>query len=157
MCKNIEKPFEFFDVTADIGFYSYGNTLEQVFENAGLAMFNVISNTDDIKPVETKEISVTSEDKISLLYDFLEELLFMHEVEFMLFSQFDVAIKKDGENYKLTAAIDGENYKLTAAIKGEEINWEIHERGEEVKAITFHMMDIVKEGNLYKSSVILDL
>ena len=146
MCKNMEKPFEFFDVTADIGFYSYGNNLEEVFENAGLAMFNVISNTDDIRPVETKEISVTSEDKISLLYDFLEELLFMHEVEFMLFSQFEVAIKKDGENYK-----------LDAAIKGEEINWEIHERGEEVKAITFHMMDIVKEDDLYKSSVILDL
>ena len=107
---------------------------------------SVATNTDDIKPVETKEISVTSEDKISLLYDFLEELLFMHEVEFMLFSQFEVAIKKDGENYK-----------LDAAIKGEEINWEIHERGEEVKAITFHMMDIVKEDNLYKSSVILDL
>ena len=118
----MEKPFEFFDVTADIGFYSYGHNLEEVFENAGLAMFNVISNTDDIRPVETKEISVTSEDKISLLYDFLEELLFMHEVEFMLFSQFEVAIKKDGENYK-----------LDAAIKGEEINWEIHERGEEVK------------------------
>ena len=31
------KKFEFFDVTADIGFYAYGNNLNEAFENAGLA------------------------------------------------------------------------------------------------------------------------
>ena len=30
------KKFEFFDVTADIGFYAYGNNLNEAFENAGL-------------------------------------------------------------------------------------------------------------------------
>ena len=27
------KKFEFFDVTADIGFYAYGNNLNEAFEN----------------------------------------------------------------------------------------------------------------------------
>ena len=40
------KKFEFFDVTADIGFYAYGNNLNEAFENAGLALFNIISKTD---------------------------------------------------------------------------------------------------------------
>ena len=28
------KKFEYFDVTADIGFYAYGNNLNEAFENA---------------------------------------------------------------------------------------------------------------------------
>ena len=45
------KKFEFFDVTADIGFYAYGNNLNEAFENAGLALFNIISKTDNINPI----------------------------------------------------------------------------------------------------------
>lgn len=143
---NIEKPFEFFDVTADVGFIAYGKTLEESFENSALAMFNVISDTSTIGKVKTIEFSVESEDKVSLLYDFLEELLFLHEVEFMLFSEFKVKITSHGQNYK-----------LDAVIKGEEINWDVHERGCEVKAITFHQMDVGDEEGIYKTRAILDL
>ena len=129
------KKFEFFDVTADIGFYAYGNNLNEAFENAGLALFNITS----------KSFEITSEDKVSLLYDFLEELLFLHEIEFMLFSEFKVMIDK----------ID-DGYHLSATIEGEDINWDKHYRGDEVKAITFHKMNIV-EGNAVKLSAIVDL
>ena len=139
------KQFEFFDVTADIGFYAYGNNLNEAFENAGLALFNIISKTDNIEPIATKSFEITSEDKISLLYDFLEELLFLHEIDFMLFSQFTISINK----------IDDE-YHLNAIIKGDEINWDKYYRGDEVKAITFHKMNIIEE-DVVKLSAIVDL
>ena len=139
------KKFEFFDVTADIGFYAYGNNLNEAFENAGLALFNIISKTDNIEPIATKSFEITSEDKISLLYDFLEELLFLHEIDFMLFSQFSISINK----------ID-DGYHLNAIIKGDEINWDKYYRGDEVKAITFHKMNII-EGDVVKLSAIVDL
>ena len=139
------KKFEFFDVTADIGFYAYGNNLNEAFENAGVALFNIISKTDDIEPVITKSFEISSEDKISLLYDFLEELLFLHEIDFMLFSQFSVSINK----------VD-DGYHLNAIIKGDEINWDKYYRGDEVKAITFHKMNII-EGDVVKLSAIVDL
>ncbi len=154
MLSNTKKPdksYEFFDVTADIGFLSYGNTLKEAFENAGLAMFNIISNTDNVDPVEDMDIEVESEDLVSLLYDYLEELLFLHEVNFILFSKFNVDIEKiDGDN--------GNQYRLKANIKGESINWDVkHERGSEVKAITFHMMEVKKIDDYYRLRVILDL
>ena len=40
---NLKKAFEYFEATADVGFYAYGGSLEKAYENAGLAMFNVIS------------------------------------------------------------------------------------------------------------------
>ncbi|WP_296796936.1 archease [uncultured Methanobrevibacter sp.] len=125
------KKFEYFDVTADIGFYAFGKNLNEAFENAGLAMFNIISNTDNIDKIKSIDFEITSEDNVSLLYDYLEELLFYHEVEFMLFSEFSVQISQ----------VD-DAYYLKAIIKGEDINWDKHERNCEIKAITFHQMEV---------------
>lgn len=136
------KNFEYFDVTADIGFKAYGENLNEAFENAGVAMFNVITDVRDV--VSSKEISfeISSQDYVALLYDYLEELLFFHEVEFMLFGEFHVEID--------------ENLHLKATIKGEEINWDKHERKTEIKAITFHKME-VKVDNPVELRAILDL
>lgn len=79
------------------------------------------------------------------MYDFLEELLFLHEIEFMLFSQFKVTINKTDDGYHLNATIEGEG-----------INWDKHYRGDEVKAITFHKMNII-EKDIVKLSAIVDL
>lgn len=102
---NIDKPFNFFEVTADIGFNAFGNTLEESFENAGLAMFNIISNTNNINKSKSFHFEIESEDKIALLYDYLEELLFLHETEFVLLSDFNVIIKKEKDNYHLKASV----------------------------------------------------
>lgn len=139
------KKFEYFDVTADIGFKAYGNNMNEAFENAGLAIFNIISDTDGIHPENSRSFEITSEDEVSLLYDYLEELLFYHEVDFMLFSEFNVEIRQ----------LD-EGYNLKATIKGEDINWEKHERKTEIKAITFHMMD-VRKSDCIELQAIVDL
>lgn len=139
------KKFEYFDVTADIGFKSYGNSLNEAFENAGLAIFNIISDTGDIASDISKTFEITSEDRVSLLYDYLEELLFYHEVDFMLFSDFDVEIDEVTQGYH-----------LKATIKGEPIDWDKHERKTEIKAITFHKMDVKKTSH-YELQAIVDL
>lgn len=124
------KSYEYFEATADIGLKAYGKNLNEAFENASLAIFNIISNTSDIEALKEIEFEITSEDEVSLLYDYLEELLFYHETEFMLFSKFNVKID--------------ENLHLKAKIKGETINWDKHERKTEIKAITFHKMKVSK-------------
>ena len=139
------KKFEYFDVTADIGFKAYGENLNEAFENAGLAIFNIISDTSNIRPNIDKSFELSSEDEVSLLYDYLEELLFFHEVDFMLFSDFDVDISRSDDGYG-----------LKAKIMGETIDWDRHERKSEIKAITFHMMD-VKKTEHYELQAIVDL
>lgn len=136
------KNYEYFEVTADIGFKAYGENLNNAFENAGLAIFNIISDTKNIESVKEISFEITSEDEVSLLYDYLEELLFFHETEFMLFSEFHVEIDED--------------YHLKATIKGEEINWNKHERKTEIKAITFHKMH-VKQNRTCEVQAIVDL
>ncbi|WP_405268964.1 archease [Methanobrevibacter sp.] len=134
------KKFEYFEVTADIGFRAYGKNLNEAFENAGLAIFNIISDTEDIDSKNEISFEITSEDNVSLLYDYLEELLFYHEVEFMLFGEFHVEID--------------ENLHLKATIKGETIDWDKHERKTEIKAITFHEMHVKKSDHVELQAIV---
>ena len=136
------KNYEYFDVTADIGFKAYGESLNEAFENAGLAIFNIISDTSNVEPKKEISFKIRSEDEISLLYDFLEELLFYHEIEFMLFSEFHVGID--------------DMLQLRATIKGEAIDWNRHERKTEIKAITYHKMD-VRKTDIFEVQAIVDL
>jgi SHS2 domain-containing protein len=141
--------FEFFDVTADVGYRAYGKSLGNAFENAAIAMFEVITDTSNVKPKIEKLIHLEAEDKYAILYDWLSELLFLHDSEYMVFSKFNVEInieKEEGEK----------KYLLEASAFGEEFDPERHERRSEVKAVTFHMMDI-KVDDLFILQVILDI
>ncbi len=141
-----EMPFEFFDVTADIGYRAYGDTLDQAFENAGLALFEVITDTSALKPLIKKTISLKSEDKKALLYDWLNELIFLHDVEYLVFSRFQVDISGD----------ENKGYQLDAVVWGEEFEQYHHESRDEVKAVTYHLMEIEKDDG-YWLQVILDV
>lgn len=144
--KNTLNQFEFFDVTADVGFRAYGQDLNDAFGNAALAMFEVMTDTSQVKPKVKREILVESEDEKALLYDWLSELLFIHDYEGLVFSQFTVTIQQK----------DPETFNLSAVVWGEEFNQATHEVRDEVKAVTFHLMEIVKEENRCTLQVIVD-
>jgi len=144
--KNTLKQFEFFDVTADVGFRAYGQDLNDAFGNAAQAMFEVMTDTSQVKPKVIREILVESEDEKALLYDWLSELLFIHDYEGLVFSQFTVTIQQK----------DPETFNLSAVVWGEEFNQATHEVRDEVKAVTFHLMEIVKEENRCTLQVIVD-
>lgn len=140
-----QKKFEFFDVTADVGFRAYGKTLDDAFENAALALFEVMTDTSKIKPQVEKKISIEAEDEYALLYDWLSEFLFILDVEYFMFSKFEVKIKeKDSQ------------YSLEGMAWGDEFNPKRHESRDEVKAVTYHLMDIKKDKG-YVVQVILDI
>ena len=142
---NQSKKFEFFEVTADVGYKSYGKTLDEAFENAALAMFEVITDTSKVEPEIERKIEVESEDECALLYDWLSEFLVLLDVDYLVFSKFEVKIEKKEDGFSL---------KGTAW--GEEFNPEIHESRAEVKAVTYHLMD-VKQDNGVMVQVILDI
>lgn len=137
--------FEFFDVTADVGYRAYGDTLDKAFQNAALAMFEVMTDTAQIKLSIQKKVELESEDLFALLYDWLTELIFLHDSENLIFSGFKVEITKKSQGY----------YLLNALACGETFDPHKHESREDVKAATYHHMEI-KEENGFMVQVILD-
>lgn len=134
--------FEFFETTADIGIIARGKSLEKLFENAALGMFEVMCDTSLVEPEECFEAHVEGEDIPSLLFDWLTELLVLRDEHGVLLSHFKVQIKGERE--------------LRGKVHGEVINAEKHELKTEVKAVTYHRME-VSRNDAWKASFILDV
>jgi SHS2 domain-containing protein len=138
------KAFEFVDITtADVAFIAYGKDLNELFANAALAMFEVMINTKQVEKKEEEKVYIEGHDLESLMFNWLNELLYVSDSKNLAFSEFDVKI-------------DEKSFKLEAVCKGEEINPQKHETRTVVKAATYHQMKIWKE-DVWKAQVILDI
>ena len=80
--------FEFLEHTADVYIRAHGKTMEEAYENAALAMFEVMTDTDKIAQMQEETLEVEAEDQYALLYNWLEALLVKFETENMLYSKF---------------------------------------------------------------------
>ena len=142
-----EKGFKVLEHTADEYIMAYGTSLAEAFESAALAMFEVMTDTETVKPKEKENIEVKAEDEKSLLYAWLEELLIKFDAEGKLYSKFDVhRISRVGEGFFLEAEIWGETYDPDR-----------HQSRTSVKAITYYRMEILKEEKRIKVKFILDI
>jgi len=139
--------FEFLEHTADILIAAHGQTLVEAFENAALAMFEVMTDTTKIDPIQEDAVEVEAEDEYALLYSWLEALLVKFEVNGLLFSRFKITSLEDKP--------DG--FKLKANIWGEKYNKEKHPQKVAVKAVTYHRMEIIKEIDKVTLEFILDI
>ena len=118
--------FKYFDHTADVMFEAYGKTIEEAFCNAGIAMFNVLTDIAKVKAVKSFNIEVKADKHEKLLYDFLDELLFYMDTEHMLFSEFkEMKITKENDVYTLSCVACGDlasNYDTHGDIKAPTYN-----------------------------------
>ena len=134
------KKFEYFEHTADILFKAYGKDVNEVFKNAALAMFQVMVE-EKINAKIKKKFKVEGKDYESLLYNFLEEFLFLLDAEDFLLSNISRIKMRDN---KLEADITGDkasDYKFT----------------NDVKAVTYNQMFVRKQGNKFIIQVVLDV
>ena len=104
--------YEFLDHTADAKIRAYGQNIEEAFVNAGLAVFSILKNPEQVKQIIKKDINVKSKNYSSLLYDFLEELLFLLDTNgFLLNKIMSLKIEKKENKLNLSCKITGDNYK----------------------------------------------
>ena len=139
--------FKFFPHTADIIFEAYGQTIEKVFENSGLALEEIMVEVDTVKNKESFDFTLEAETTENLLYDFLSELIFVKDTEGLLFNKFEVTIIHKNKKYELLAKCEGEN-----------IDKERHKLGNDAKAITMHEFEIKQdEKGKWISRVLVDI
>lgn len=145
------KKYKIVDHLSDIGIEFYGDTLEELFENAGKGMFSIICDLRFVKPLERRSIRITGENTNyeDLLILWLERLIYHYEVDNILFSEFKV--DKIGKRKH--------NLLLNAEIFGEKIDLNRHEIRVTIKAPTYHQLEIKRydRGHNWKGRVIFDI
>lgn len=134
--------YKILDHTADIMFEIYGKSLNELFTNAAIATFDVMVKRSSITPKIKKEIILSNKDPEKLLFEFIEELIYLKDAEYLVFKNFKVKIK---------------NNNLKALIEGEKINSKKHKLLLDVKAITLHKYRLSKTKDGYKATILLDI
>jgi len=137
--------YTFLEHTADVKFQAYGKTIEESFVNSALALKEIMTQGVKIKSKIKKTFIVKGRDNGSLLYNFLEEFLFLLDAEDFLLSNISRIKMRDN---KLEADITGDkasDYKFT----------------NDVKAVTYNQMFVkeIKNKEKYKwvCQVVLDV
>jgi SHS2 domain-containing protein len=138
--------YRFLEHTADVMIEAYGASIGEAFSFAAKAMFEVMFDVSKVAPESILKVEVTGNDLESLLYSWLEELLFRFNVDGTAFSQFRLDISENGANFRGSGEARGELYDRRK-----------HGARIEVKAITYGEMQIISSGNGSRVRFVLDI
>ena len=134
--------YKYLEHTADAKFQAFGDSLGEAFENSAFAMLNLMCKTKAIKPEKKIKVIARGRDLKALLYNWLEEILFLLSSKSFLTGKIN--------NLKISGR-EG-NYKLDAVLLGG--NAENYETFGEVKAVTYNSMFIKQERGKEKRFII---
>ena len=135
--------FEIIDHTADIAIAAYGTDLKRAFSSAALGMFSIMTDIDRVNETLVRDVEVTAAELKDLLVSWLNELLFICEVEKVIFKRFDIVTLD-----KMT---------LKARCYGEKIDPKRHSIKTEIKAATYHMTQIEEKPDGIRVQVLFDI
>jgi len=127
--------------TADIGLTAYGVSLPQAFENAAYGLFSIISDLRNVKEIESRNIELKEDSPEALLYEWLNDLIFLFDTELLLFKRCQI---NDFDGNHLKATCYGEKYDPMR-----------HRLKSGVKAATYHLLHVDAVKN--RVSIILDV
>lgn len=80
--------------TADVAIESRGDTLEELFSASARATFDVMVDAGDVQPEVKKTLRLENSEIDGLLFDWLAEIIYLKDLEAMVFCKFDIKIKK---------------------------------------------------------------
>jgi SHS2 domain-containing protein len=130
--------WELIDHTGDVGMIARAPTLEELFAESARAMFAILVEPGPGTPSGTDSFPVAGSSPEEELRDFLSELLYRFSADRRMYVSFTA-----GQG------------KVDAA-------WETYDPGHhplrtELKAVTYHQLEVVREGAAWRGRVIFDV
>jgi SHS2 domain-containing protein len=124
-----------------MGLVAYGKSLAEAFANAAYGLFSLIVEPNKVKEKESRKVTVQAQDAEGLLFNWINELIYIFEVERLLFKSFNIT---EFTGQSLEATCWGEKYDPSR-----------HQLKTGVKSATYHMLKVDGEKN--RIQVIFDV
>ncbi len=162
----MNKKYEPLDITGDVGLKAYGKTIDEVFINAAVGMYNLITNLNLIQEKKTINISVENSSIEELFVSWLNELIFHFDTYGFIGKRIsiteitphpDLPPRGGRLGSETNQPVSMQVCTLKATISGEDFDVERHERKLLIKAATYHKLRIEKIGDIYEAEVIFDI
>jgi len=136
------KTFDVLDISGDAGLRAYGQTLQELFVNAAMGMYSLITDPEAIREERDITVDIESLSLDGLLVAWLNELIFHFDAYGFIGSRIVIT--------EIT-------HTLKAIVSGEDFDPERHERRLLIKAATYHMLKIGKEDDQWSVNIIFDI
>ena len=135
--------YKLIDHTADFGIQVFGSDPQELFTNAALALFDVLTDLDMLKGHDSYSITASGEDWSDLMINWLREMLYLWNGREMLVKS--VQILSLSEN------------KISAKIYFDAYMPDRHTINTEIKAVTYHQIQVKSSPSGWEARVIFDI
>jgi SHS2 domain-containing protein len=138
-----DSSWQHFDVEADVGVHAWGPSRGKAFAHAAEGMFALIVAPAEVATVETREARAQGDSPEALLVNWLNECLYVHEIEGFAVARVDVDTCRDG--------------LVHGVLHGEPLDPARHRLGTSVKAATHHRVEVRESGGRVDVRVVVDV
>ncbi len=139
----MRKKYRLIDHTADFGIHVFGDSLQDLFENAAHAMFEQIVEPNTLKRLDTYKTHVKGDDWPDLMVNWLRELLFLWTGKELFVKHADIQTISE--------------YDLTATLSFEPFDPDRHIIKNELKAVTYHQIQVDRGPSGWEARIIFDV
>jgi SHS2 domain-containing protein len=135
--------YETFPVTADWGIRAWGRDPAEVFIQAARALWTFLVVPGSVRCEQMFPVQVEADDLETLLVAWLNEMLYLHEVQKFVAADFAIQGLTD-------TLVHGE-------VWGERLDPSRHVPAGHVKAVTYHQLQVVQTPRGWESRVVVDV
>jgi protein archease len=138
------KSYKILDHTADIGIEVWGKTKKEALANTVEAMFDLITDSENISSAQEKQLSISGADTADMLINLLREALYFFHSQAWLCKRCEILELTDD--------------KVAAKVFGEPYDAKKHQLKMEIKAVTYHTLKIEQIADKgWRARVIFDV
>ncbi len=130
---------------ADACFELQGNSLEEIFYAGFLALQETSVEPHTLKSSLSRTILLENSDVEKLLFEFLEELIYLKDAEFLIFKNCKISLEKKSSMWQLKAMLEGQEFTNEVSTITD------------VKAITYYQFYVKKKGDIWEARITFDL
>jgi SHS2 domain-containing protein len=134
--------YEVIDHTADAAIIAYGDTVAELFENAGYALFDLVFDLSEVPGSASRPIVAAGDTIEDLLVGWLSSLLAEAEIAGLAFSTFSIDRLEEGGVQGWAAGMPVSALELI---------------GPPVKAVTYHDLAVVEVPEGWWARVVFDV
>jgi SHS2 domain-containing protein len=135
--------YEQFEVQADVGIRAWGPTRAEAFAQAALGVLSLVADPATVTPREAREVRAQADGPETLLAAWIDECLYVHEIEAFVVSRVEVGACSD-------TVVHGR-------LHGEPLDAARHRLGTVVKAATLHGISVQARDDRHEVRIIVDV
>jgi SHS2 domain-containing protein len=135
--------WEHFEVEADVGVRGWGPTRADAFAQVTLGVYALLVSPEQLEPRERREVRAQAEAPESLLVTWIDECLYVHEIEGFVARSVEMRVCTDTLAH--------------GVLHGEPVDPGRHRVGTVVKGATYHQVRVGIRDGVHEARIIVDV